>query len=795
MENDNVSKNIPTIIIVLGATGDLMKRKIVPALFNLYEIGRLPKLFHFIGFSRRPLSDDDFRKYVTEILTEDSANQNKQEQIKTFVATFSYHVGQLENIEDYNTLSKIVGKNDEEWKTCSNKLFYLAVPPPMYEPILNNLSKSGLTIPCSPEEGWTRVLIEKPFGKDLKTSEDLDKLLSSLFKENQIYRIDHYLGKEMVQNILRFRFSNNLFEDSWHNRSIEKVEIKFLESIGVEGRGKFYDGTGAFRDVGQNHVLQMLALIAMDNTGSFLAEDVRKSRAKALELLMQYSADEVKKYSFRAQYEGYKSIENVGPDSVTETYFKIRASLKGDRWSGVPFILEGGKRMGATQKEIIVTFKHPEPCFCREGEHFENTIIFRMEPEEEIIVKLYTKKPGLENDVEERDVRFFYKGEDPEKHFVESYEKLLYDAILGDQTLFASTEEVRAMWKFTDPIISAWGENLVPLKTYDPDSNDMGEESFYVSDYDNQKLMKQKNIGVVGLGRMGSGIALQLAEKGWNVVAYNRTESVTKSFERERLKGAYTFESFVKSLDTPRVIWLMVSAGAPTDDTINGLLPYLSPNDLIIDGGNSFYKDSLRRNELLTAKGIKFMDIGVSGGPDGARNGACLMVGGERSDYEAVEPLIKAISSPLAYGYFGKAGAGHFAKMVHNGIEYGMMESIAEGTAVLKTNPFNLDLAEIFRVYNNRSVIESRLVQWTEEILLEDPNLTKISSFVGMLGEGEWTVDTAHELKVAVPIIEGSVKVRQESDKVDEHSPEGFRNKVISALRGKFGHHKVEKDS
>jgi 6-phosphogluconate dehydrogenase len=227
--------------------------------------------------------------------------------------------------------------------------------------------------------------------------------------------------------------------------------------------------------------------------------------------------------------------------------------------------------------------------------------------------------------------------------------------------------------------------------------------------------------------------------------------------------------------------------------TVSKLIPLLTEDDVVIDGGNSFYKDTLRRNEMLTAKGIHFMDIGTSGGPAGARNGACLMVGGSQEDYDRVLPLLQAAAAPNAYGHFGKVGAGHFAKMVHNGIEYGMMEAIAEGLAILDRSGLIENIAEVFRVYNNKSVIESRLVGWTEEALLEDPKLTDYNSKIDHTGEGEWTVRTAVELGVGVPVLDDSFQVRVESENVKEDSADGYRNKAVSAMRGKFGGHAVKK--
>lgn len=290
-------------------------------------------------------------------------------------------------------------------------------------------------------------------------------------------------------------------------------------------------------------------------------------------------------------------------------------------------------------------------------------------------------------------------------------------------------------------------------------------------------------IGYVGLGKMGANMVLRLREQGIEVFAWNRSD--------HDLKSVATIEELVERLTTPRIIWLMLPQGDPTDEILNKIKPLLSQGDLVIDGANAFYKDSQRRAKELKDAGIRFMDIGVSGGPAGARNGACLMVGGDRKDYDEVLQLIKAAAAPGAYDYFGEAGAGHFVKMVHNGIEYGMMEAIAEGAAVLKSSEYGLNLADVMRIYSRRSVIESRLVTWAHEAFSEDKNLQKISSVIDHTGEGEWTVNAARELNVDPAVIETSLKVRVNSGNDEPDSPNGFRNKVVSALRGRFGGHEV----
>ncbi len=288
-------------------------------------------------------------------------------------------------------------------------------------------------------------------------------------------------------------------------------------------------------------------------------------------------------------------------------------------------------------------------------------------------------------------------------------------------------------------------------------------------------------IGFIGLGKMGKGLVLQMQEKGVEVLSWNRSPN--------ELATEKSIEEMVAKMEPgKRIVWLMVLSTA-TDAMLSQLKPLLSPGDLIIDGGNVFYKDDIRRAKEMAELGIKYMDIGVSGGPKGAREGACLMIGGDREKYEELMSLWEAISSPKAYAYFGSVGAGHFAKMVHNGIEYGMMQAIAEGAAIMKASQFNFDLAEVFKLYNNRSVIESRLVGWAQEAFAESPELSETSSQIGHLGEGEWTAKTAKELGVEAPVIQASFDVRVKS--ISE--PENFRNKVVSALRGKFGGHAVKK--
>ncbi len=301
----------------------------------------------------------------------------------------------------------------------------------------------------------------------------------------------------------------------------------------------------------------------------------------------------------------------------------------------------------------------------------------------------------------------------------------------------------------------------------------------------------KKELGIIGLGKMGSNLAQQLLEKHWRIVGYNRTAEVTKNLESKGLTGAYSLKEIVSKLSPPRVIWLMLPAGAVVDDHLfgkSGLVHYLEAGDIVIDGGNSFFADAKPRSQKLAKKEIKFMDVGTSGGPGGARHGACLMIGGDEHTYRFLEPLFKDCSKPKAYQFFEGIGAGHFVKMVHNGIEYGMMQALAEGFTVLKQSNYNLNLIDVTRIYNTGSVVESRLTQWLLQAFQKHgQELNPVSGTVRHTGEGEWTIKTAKELKIPVPIIKNSFQFRIDSEK----NP-SYTGQVLSALRGEFGGHAIQ---
>jgi glucose-6-phosphate 1-dehydrogenase len=779
----------PTIIIVLGATGDLMQRKIAPSLWQLYKQGKLPETFKIIGFARKDLSNANYRTWIKDALNETDP------QLNNFLNNVQYFQGNLDNQQDYQNLGKEIGVIDGEIKACTNKIFYLAIPPINYQNVMENLSGSGLTKSCSEEEGWTRVLIEKPFGSNLKSAKELDKKLSTLFKEEQIYRIDHYLAKEMVQDILTFRFSNNLFEHVWGGEHIEKIEINLLETLDVKNRGAFYDGVGALRDVGQNHILQILSLLIMDNPGAMDPKLIRKKRALAFNYISIPTKNTIKKYSYRAQYQGYLDTKGVAENSTTETFFKIKFSLNGPKWNGVPVYIQAGKSLKEVKKEAVITFKHPEPCLCPVGQkhHLRNVVRISLEPKEGINIDFWAKKPGLEFKVEKRSMDFLLREKDPQAQYTQEYQKLLFDSLAGDQTLFANSDEVEKMWSIVDPIIETWQKDNIPsLEKYEK-GTDQPILSAIQKEKDIKESNAEKQIAVVGLGKMGANLARRMMKTGWKVTGYNRSMKPAQELEKEGLNVALKITDLPWILKGPRLIWLMVPAGKVIDDILfgeEGLAYRLSPGDTIVDGGNSFYQNSINRAQKLKEKGINFIDIGVSGGPQGALTGPCLIVGGEAQNQDIVRELCNDLALNDSVRFFPGEGMGHFVKMVHNAIEYGMMQSIAEGMEVLKQSPVPIDLIAATQIYNNRSVIESRLVGWLENSYKErGTDLTDISSTVSHSGEAEWTIKIAKKMGVDIKTIEESFNFRVHS----KDNPR-YAGKVVAALREQFGGHKATKE-
>jgi glucose-6-phosphate 1-dehydrogenase len=450
----------PTIFIILGITGDLAGRKLLPALLSLYVKKQLPSKFAIVGFSRRPFTREEFRTFIREHM-QVKPGLFKEEDVKHFIDHIYYEQGNFDLSQSYAHLAQRLRTIDDGFGQCSNKLFHLSTPPSLYESIFQNLHNSGLTIPCSGNEGWTRILVEKPFGNDIETARKLDKKLGELFTEDQIFRIDHYLAKEALQNILTFRFANSLFEPLWNKNYIDKVHIKLIEKIGVLGRGVFYDAIGALKDVGQNHLLQMLAIVAMEPPASMDAKSIRKERAAVIKNLRLITPKNLANKVVRGQYEGYRFEQGVKEHTQTETYFRIESYIDNARWKNVPFYLESGKEMSETKAEINIYFKNNTD---KKYEDQQNVLTFRIQPDELIKIGFWVKTPGFTMDVEPKVLKFKYN--ETQSHLVlpDAYERVLYDAIIGDQTLFTSTDEVLYAWKYITSIISSW--TSVPLTIY-----------------------------------------------------------------------------------------------------------------------------------------------------------------------------------------------------------------------------------------------------------------------------------------------------------------------------------------
>jgi len=455
---------LPTIFVVFGITGDLVKRKILRAMYHLYTKELLPKKFRIYGFARRELTDPQLREYLEGVMEEQMFPH--KEQYDDFLASFYYIRGDFHEKEAYKQLASILGYADGSWNVCSNKLFYLAVPPVSYKDIIENLHESGLTVPCSPEEGWTRVILEKPFGTDLNTALELDLALGKLFKEEQIYRVDYYLAKDTVRNILAFRFSNTFLTPAWNKNYIEKIEIQLLEKDTVSTRGEFYDKVGTLRDVGQNHLLQLLALFIMDEPQSFTPDELKRRRSEALASIQTLTPQEVGEHTVRGQYEGYREEKGVHPRSQTETYFRIRATTTSHLFEGVPLYLEAGKAMKSNRTQVTITFKRNPTMFYDLKDAPQNVLEYHIRPDEKIVMKFLAKKPGFEHVLAPHDLGFDFRSAYTKNDFVDDYEALLYDIIKGDQTLFVSTKEIISEWQCIEPIVKVWENEIPPLHVY-----------------------------------------------------------------------------------------------------------------------------------------------------------------------------------------------------------------------------------------------------------------------------------------------------------------------------------------
>ncbi len=450
----------PTSLVLLGATGDLARKKLLPALYDLYVARALPERFHVVAFSRDALSENEYRTFVRTHATE-RARTKDHTHLDDFATCFTYVQGSFDDRAAFGRIKEALETQDTRIGICASKLFYLAVPPSFYDTIFEQIAHTRLDLPCTMGEGWVRILVEKPFGSDLDHARTLEDKLSVLFKEEQIYRIDHYLAKDALQNILAFRFSNVLFEDQWNKDFVEAVYIRLFEQFDVGTRGAFFDGVGALRDVGQNHMLQMLALIAMERPDALNADALRSRRAEVLHTLRIPKKEDVGTTIIKGQYRGYLDTKDVATDSKTETYFALKTYLDDPRWEGVPFYLEHGKAMRENLGDITVRFRSATHCVCGETEAHEhpNFVRFSLSPEQKITLRFWVRKPGAKYELLPEDLVF-------DRHkalsmrggavVTDAYEEVLFDALCGDQTLFVSSAEQSAAWEYVTAVLGVW---------------------------------------------------------------------------------------------------------------------------------------------------------------------------------------------------------------------------------------------------------------------------------------------------------------------------------------------------
>ncbi|MBX9745137.1 MAG: glucose-6-phosphate dehydrogenase [Chlamydiales bacterium] len=464
------SRNIdPCIVVIFGATGDLTGRKLAPALYNLGKEGMLPPNFACVGFARREKTHEQFREELKKDVATYSRTKPLEESFwSRFQEQFFYHQSDFDQDEGYKRLALFLNQLDAKFATRGNRVFYLSVQPKYFPIIIEKLKQHGLVydIHQTPER-WSRVVIEKPFGHDSRSAEELQKQISQSLDESQIYRIDHYLGKETVQNLLVFRFANAIFESLWNYRHIDHVQITVAEEIGIGTRGHFFEEEGLLRDIVQNHMMQLLSLVAMEPPVNLSATAIRDEKVKVLQSIRPLTERDLPLSAIRGQYGpgfingqnviGYREEQNVNPNSCVETYAALKLYIDNWRWAGVPFYLRGGKRLPKRGTEIAIIFKDaPGVLFQQRGQKYEtNVLALRIQPNEGISMKINCKVPGPSGPIQPVKMDFLYGsyfGQTPP----EAYERLIWDCILGDSTLFTRSDEVEQSWKILTPILDAW---------------------------------------------------------------------------------------------------------------------------------------------------------------------------------------------------------------------------------------------------------------------------------------------------------------------------------------------------
>jgi glucose-6-phosphate 1-dehydrogenase len=466
----------PCAIIIFGATGDLTKRKLLPALFRLAQQQLIPAQFAIIGTARQEVSDDDFRDRMRQALTEFSEEESAVDEPswERFATGVSYVAGDFGDPKTYTDLQAKLNTVEAERQTQGNRIFYLATAPDFFVPIVQQLGASGL---AKPENGWARIIVEKPFGHDLESALLLNTELASVFKENQIYRIDHYLGKETVQNLLAFRFANSIWEPLWNRQYVDHIQITNAEAIGVEGRGGYYEKAGTVRDMIQNHVFQTTSLIAMEPPAALSADSIRDEKIKVMQSVRPITVDLVNQIAVRGQYgpghvlgdtvPGYREEPGVDPNSSTETFAALKLQFDNWRWADVPFYIRSGKRLQERITEIAIQFKNvPRQIFVDADAPMEpNVLVIRIQPNEGITLRFGVKLPGQAMRIRWVNMDFRYGSSFGVKP-PEAYERLLLDCMLADSTLYARRDMVERGWEIVTPILEAWKEPAKDFPNY-----------------------------------------------------------------------------------------------------------------------------------------------------------------------------------------------------------------------------------------------------------------------------------------------------------------------------------------
>lgn len=468
----------PCILVIFGASGDLTGKKLIPAIFNLMKQGQLSPNFICVGFARRQKSHEEFRAEMNDHIKQYSRTKAEEADLKNFSEKLYYHTSDFGDDKGYDSLQTFLSDLDKKFGTRGNRVFYLSVQPSAVTSIIDKLKQHKFIYDKTQKDMFSRVIVEKPFGHDLKSAEQLQIELTKNLDEEQIYRIDHYLGKETVQNLLVFRFSNAIFEGLWNNRYIDNIQITVAESIGIEERGAFYEESGLARDIIQNHLMQLLCLVAMEPPTNLTPNAIRDEKVKVLQAIRPLSSEEIEKYALRGQYKegfiegepvkAYRQENRVNPNSNVETFGCIRLLVDNWRLAGVPIYIRAGKRLPKRTTEMCITFKRtPNILFHKDDKHnTPNQVIFRIQPNEGTSIRFNSKVPGSANTIQPVNMDFSYANYFG-KGVPEAYERLICDCMLGDNTLFARVDESLNSWKFLNPILDYWA------------STPLVEEEFY----------------------------------------------------------------------------------------------------------------------------------------------------------------------------------------------------------------------------------------------------------------------------------------------------------------------------